>query len=98
MSRTGVTGERNALSDSVGPLVDAMRRITKLPIAVGFGISTAEQARSVGAVADGVVVGSAFVRTVEEYGASVELEQRLEEHARELSSGLKKRAMPVRTA
>jgi tryptophan synthase alpha chain len=98
VSRTGVTGERNALSDSVGPLVEAMRRITELPIAVGFGISTAEQARTVGAVADGVVVGSAFVRTVEEYGASAELEQRLEEHARELSSGLRKRAMPVRTA
>ena len=63
----------------------------------GFG-NEAAPCWGVGAVADAVVVGSSFVRTVEEYGASAELEQRLEEHARELSSGLKKRAMPVRTA
>ncbi len=65
VSRTGVTGERSSVSSSVAPLVSAMRKATKLPLAVGFGISTADQVREVGAVADGVVVGSAIERLIE---------------------------------
>jgi len=88
VSRTGVTGEQTTVSDSVGPLVEAMRRATPLPLAVGFGISTAAQVRSVGALADGVVVGSAFVRVIEQNAASQDLPLRLEALARELASGL----------
>src|SRR5579863_8369627 len=55
VSRTGVTGERANVSDSVGTLVTAMRIVTQLPLAVGFGISTADQVRSIGSIADGVV-------------------------------------------
>lgn len=88
VSRTGVTGERASLSDSVAPLVQAMRQVTTLPLVVGFGISTADQVRAVGQIADGVAVGSAIVRTVEQYAASPELEAKLEALARELSSGL----------
>ena len=88
VSRTGVTGERAALSESVAPLVQAMRQVTTLPLAVGFGISTADQVRAVGRMADGVAVGSAIVRTVEQYAASPELESQLEALARELASGL----------
>ena len=66
VSRTGVTGERSDVSGSAAPLVSAMRAITNLPLAVGFGISTADHVRSIGAVADGVVVGSAFERVIEE--------------------------------
>jgi tryptophan synthase alpha chain len=88
ISRTGVTGERTALSDGVAPLVKSMRQVTRLPLAVGFGISTADQARTVGAIADAVVVGSAFVRVIEQNTASPDLETRLEALARELSSGL----------
>ncbi len=98
VSRTGVTGERDSLSQSITPLVDSMRAITDLPLAVGFGISTAEQVRSVGALADGVVVGSALVRTVEQYGTSGDLERRLEEQVRELASGLPRLTIPARTA
>lgn len=98
VSRTGVTGERDALSQSVGPLVQSMRSITDLPLAVGFGISSADHVRSVGAIADGVVVGSGFVRTLEMYRNTPELEQRMEERARELAGGLPRRAVPVRTA
>jgi len=76
-----VTGERASLSSSVAPLVELMRVITDLPLAVGFGISTPDQVRAVGSVADAVVVGSAIVRAVEQ-GAS------LEELARGLSSAL----------
>jgi tryptophan synthase alpha chain len=68
VSRTGVTGERSSISDSLAPLVKSMRAITKLPLAVGFGIAAPEQAREVSKIADGVVVGSAFVRLIEQNG------------------------------
>jgi tryptophan synthase alpha chain len=88
VSRTGVTGERASVSDSVGPLVAEMRAITQLPLAVGFGISTEEQVRSIGALADGVVVGSAFERAIEENAASGQLSANVEALARKLASGL----------
>ena len=66
-----------------------MRSITSLPLAVGFGISTAEQVRAVGKLADGVAVGSAFVRVIEQYGASPDLEIKLEAAACDLASGLR---------
>lgn len=88
VSRTGVTGERASVSDSIGPLVAEMRAITKLPLAVGFGISTAEQVRSIGALADGVVVGSAFERAIEESTASGQLSTHVEALARKLAGGL----------
>jgi tryptophan synthase alpha chain len=65
VSRTGVTGERASLSESVKPLIEKMRAVTNLPLAVGFGISTPEQAASVARMADAVVVGSAIVRQIE---------------------------------
>jgi tryptophan synthase alpha chain len=68
VSRTGVTGERSSISDSLAPLVKSMRAITNLPLAAGFGIATPEQAREVSKMADGVVVGSAFVRLIEQNG------------------------------
>ena len=91
VSRTGVTGERHKLSETAAPLVNRMRAFTDLPLAVGFGISNAEQARAVGEIADGVVVGSAFVRTIEENAGSAALETKLEDLARELRSGLTSR-------
>jgi tryptophan synthase alpha chain len=65
VSRTGVTGEREALSESLEPLIRKMRAATSLPLAAGFGISTPEQAAAVARMADGVVVGSALVRQLE---------------------------------
>jgi len=88
VSRTGVTGERATVSEAVAPLVGAMRKVTDLPLAVGFGISTADQVRQVGAMADGVAVGTAVVRVVEENAASADLESKLEALARRLASGL----------
>jgi tryptophan synthase alpha chain len=81
VSRTGVTGEQTSLSHSAAPLVQAMRAVTRLPLAVGFGISTPAQAHDVAQLADGVVVGSAFVRTIEENGD-------LEGFARSLRKGI----------
>lgn len=74
VSRTGVTGERTSLSDAAAPLLTAMRAATKLPLALGFGISTPEQASAVAKMADGVVVGSAFVRMIEKNASDAEIE------------------------
>jgi tryptophan synthase alpha chain len=65
LSRTGVTGEQSSLSEEARPLVERLRALTDEPIALGFGISTPEQAAAAASVADGVVVGSALVRFLE---------------------------------
>ena len=88
VSRTGVTGERLSLSGSVEPLVHAMRAITTLPLAVGFGISRPEHLAAVGRIADAAVVGSAFVRLIEQNGENPGLEKMLEAFARDLKNGL----------
>jgi len=65
VSRTGVTGARKQLPEDAQALVRRLRKRTKLPIAVGFGISTAEQFAAVGGYADAAVVGSAIVDIIE---------------------------------
>jgi tryptophan synthase alpha chain len=89
VSRTGVTGEQVALSDSLAPLIDKMRTVTKLPLAAGFGISTPEQAGAVAKMADGVVVGSAIVRQIEKGHSENDLAG-LEALVRSLSERMKK--------
>lgn len=78
VSREGVTGEQVQLSSTIGAQVEALREMTSVPIAVGFGISTPEQAATVARLADGVVVGSAIVRRVAENAAEVDLPERIE--------------------
>ena len=68
VSRTGITGERKDVADDARQLVARLRRRTRLPIAVGFGISTPEQFAQVGGFADAVVVGSALVHAMENAG------------------------------
>jgi tryptophan synthase alpha chain len=68
ISRTGVTGARDELRAELEREVAAVRAAVELPVAVGFGISTPEQAARVGSLADGVVVGSALVHKLEEDG------------------------------
>jgi tryptophan synthase alpha chain len=67
ISRTGVTGERQSLSDDARPLVARLRALTQVPVALGFGISTPEQVKEAALAADAVVVGSALVRFLEEH-------------------------------
>ncbi|MCH7813386.1 MAG: tryptophan synthase subunit alpha, partial [Planctomycetes bacterium] len=62
----GITGERHRLADELPGYVARLRAVTDLPICVGFGISTPEQARQAAEVADGVIVGSAIVRRMTE--------------------------------
>jgi len=65
VSRTGVTGARKQVSEDAQSLVRRLRKFTKLPIAVGFGISTPDQFAAVGGYADAAVVGSAIVEIIE---------------------------------
>lgn len=85
VSRTGVTGEQDSVAAGVQPLVEKLRELTDLPIAVGFGVSKAEHVKAIGAYADGAVVGSALMRMVEQYGAAPDLPARLEAFTRELT-------------
>jgi tryptophan synthase alpha chain len=64
VSVTGVTGARTSISDGLGDLIARVREHTSVPVCVGFGIGTPEQAKQVGALADGVIVGSACVKTI----------------------------------
>ena len=66
VSRTGVTGEKDTLSDEARPLVARIKALTAEPVALGFGLSTPEQVKAAADVADGVVVGRALVRFLEE--------------------------------
>lgn len=67
VSRTGVTGERDAISADAAPLLGRIKALTDVPVALGFGISTPEQVKAAAGVADAVVVGSALVRFLEEH-------------------------------
>jgi tryptophan synthase alpha chain len=60
----GVTGARTTTSSLAGPLVDRVRAVTELPVGVGLGVSNGDQAAEVASYADGVIVGSAFVRAL----------------------------------
>lgn len=85
VSRTGVTGERDTMAGSASGLVARLRELTSKPLAVGFGISRREHVQSVSAYADGAIVGSAFMRVIEEHGAAADLLDKVEAAARELS-------------
>ncbi len=73
VSRTGVTGTRNELDDELETSVRAVRKLSNLPVAVGFGISSPGQVATVARLADGVVVGSAIVDRIGRLGDSAEL-------------------------
>ena len=88
VSREGVTGMQSQVAASIGGRIELLRKNTKLPICVGFGISTPEQARTVAQQADGVVVGSALVHRVAEWGAEADLPARLEAFARPLAEAI----------
>jgi tryptophan synthase alpha chain len=68
VSRTGITGQQKQLASDAADLVAGIRRVTRLPIAVGFGISTPEQFQAVGEFADAAAIGSAIVSIIEKHG------------------------------
>lgn len=68
VSSLGVTGERNKITTDISSIVKVISENTDIPCAVGFGISTSEQAEKMSQISDGVIVGSAIVKIVAEYG------------------------------
>lgn len=86
VSLTGVTGERQTLPPQFRTAVEQAKQHTQVPVAVGFGISRPDQVRDVTAVADGVIVGSAFVRICGEGLPEAELLGRIRAYAAELKA------------
>jgi tryptophan synthase alpha chain len=84
VSRAGVTGARNEMTRDAEMLVKRVRSVSDLPVAVGFGVSTAEQVREVWRFADAVVVGSALVSQIEKLADAPDLISRLGEFTRSL--------------
>ena len=84
VSRAGVTGARDQMTRDAEALVKRVRAVSDLPVAVGFGISTSEQVRSVWQFADAAVVGSAIVREIENVRNSPDLVKRVGKFARSL--------------
>lgn len=89
VSRTGVTGEQASLSAQAIPLIQKMRKHTNLPLALGFGISKPEHVAEVAQFADGIVVGSAIVKTIEANIHSADLPAAVEQFTRQLSAPLR---------
>jgi tryptophan synthase alpha chain len=89
VSREGVTGERTDVAETLPERVAAIRKTTSLPIAVGFGISSPEQVRKVAEVADAVVVGSAIVKRIAEWGQDPDLAAKLQNFVEPLARATK---------
>ena len=86
ISRLGVTGARDTLAAGAQEMVRRIRKVSDLPVALGFGISKPEHVREVGQWADAAVVGSALVNVIAREGASRDLNIRVEEYVRWLKS------------
>jgi tryptophan synthase alpha chain len=89
VSRMGVTGARTGLAADMQEVLARIKQHTDKPVAVGFGISDPDQARTVGTLADGVVVGSAIVRMIGELGESPETAGKIGTFAKTLADAAK---------
>jgi tryptophan synthase alpha chain len=91
VSREGVTGMQTKLSETIGEMVGKIRAHTSLPIAVGFGISTPDQARQAAASADAIVVGSAIVNQIAAHGSNADLTAQIKAFTLPLASAVKEK-------
>ncbi len=89
VSREGVTGMQQTVAKSIGEMTARIHAHTNLPVAIGFGISTPEQARTVARSAEAVVVGSAIVNEIAKHGKSAELVPAVENFVRPLVNAVK---------
>lgn len=87
MSSLGVTGVRSKITTNIGAMVDLVREVTDIPVAVGFGISTPEQAKKMAYQSDGAIVGSAIIKINEKYGKDAP--QYVEAYVKEMVNALK---------
>ena len=72
VSSLGVTGVRSEIKTDLDSMIAAIRKVTDIPVAVGFGINTTDQAANIAKIADGVIVGSAIVKMIAKYGTHAE--------------------------
>jgi tryptophan synthase alpha chain len=86
VSSMGVTGVRGSIETDLKSIIAAARTYTNVPLAVGFGINTPEQAADIARVADGVIVGSAIVKIVEQYGADAG--QHIYDYVKSMKAGI----------
>ena len=70
VSSLGVTGTRSEIKTDLASIVEVVRENTKTPCAIGFGISTPEQAAKMAGIADGAIIGSAIIKLLEQYGTA----------------------------
>jgi tryptophan synthase alpha chain len=96
VSLTGVTGERRELPPNLAESLRRLRRLTRKPLCVGFGIGRPEQAEAIGQLADGVVVGSAIVRLIEERSGSPTLVEDVGRFIESLKAPLRSTREPLR--
>jgi tryptophan synthase alpha chain len=89
VSREGVTGERSDVASGVAERVAEIRKTTSLPVAVGFGIGTPEQVKATASAADAVVVGSAIVKRIAEFGRDADLVEKMEAFVRPLAAAVR---------
>ncbi|MDE6212545.1 MAG: tryptophan synthase subunit alpha [Lachnospiraceae bacterium] len=87
VSSLGVTGTRSEIKTDLASIVEVVRQNTDIPCAIGFGISTPEQARKMADVSDGAIVGSAIVKIIEKYG--MEAPAHVGEYVKEMTEGMK---------
>lgn len=86
VSSMGVTGVRSSITTDLGSMVESIRKVTDTPCAIGFGISTPEQAKNMAAISDGAIVGSAIVKIIEKYGK--EAAPHLAQYVKEMKAGV----------
>lgn len=87
VSSLGVTGVRSEIKTDLESITEAIKKATDIPVAIGFGISTPEQAKKYSKIADGVIVGSAIVRIIEEYGK--EAPNKVYEYVKSMTDAIK---------
>ncbi|HUE62449.1 MAG TPA: tryptophan synthase subunit alpha [Chthoniobacterales bacterium] len=90
VSREGVTGARDSIATSLPQKIAELRKVSDLPVAVGFGISNPEQAREVAQHADAVVLGSAIVDLIAKHGNKPEMVEKVSAFAREIANAIRR--------
>ncbi len=89
VSLTGITGAKLPNLADVGKNVEKIRKVTRVPVAVGFGVATPEDAAKVAAIADGVIVGSAIVKLIAAHRQKPEMVKRVAEFVRSLKTAMR---------
>ena len=89
VSLTGITGAKLSNIADVGKNVEKIRKVTRVPVAVGFGVATPEDAANVAAIADGVIVGSAIVKQIAAYREKPEMVKHVAEFVRSLKTAMR---------